>query len=610
MEGPEGATPADGGRGDVRGVELSTLLLLLSLLCFAAFALLEPLIGFAVFGSDSGEYYRLTQILLAQGHLPVGGAYDGGYGGWGYGYPDFPGLFLVAGAGAQGMALGVQPSLELLLPLVSAAAVMPLFLLFRRIYPGDTVAVLGAGFATVAMPRLFSLAHPAPLALGDLLCVGALWMFVEGRRDPRWYLPLALTSGALIVTHHLSSYFFLVSASGSLLLLELWRPRAWSRRFPLRELVFVGAFTSAMLVFWFSYAVDFHGVLLQGGIPSGLVATPWPFIGLTAVALAGVALLLRLRRRSLRTTGFRVGLPSDRSLLRDGAIIFVGIVAGLSALLLVPLPATAQHIAPGTLLWFSPFIVAAAFSAGSRRLVTTSRIGPFVLMWSAALGLSAVFALATNNPVLLPSRHAEYLVIPLGLLVAIVLGYLGLRLERSHGRRGLVAFGAAVVVLVAANAAIAYPPPQYFGGFQEGLTVEDSGMWMWSGAALPGPYVVASDHRLSSMFFGFDGYNATWQDTPALFDGSNWSVAAAELRAIPAPRCPYLKAVDLVAVDSTMYQGVALDPAQQANPLSTVSQGWFQGAPFVPLYLNGPQAIYWVDGPVGSAVASNTCQGS
>jgi hypothetical protein len=290
-------------------------------------------------------------------------------------------------------------------------------------------------------------------------------------------------------------------------------------------------------------------------------------------------------------------------------LIFVGILGGLAALLFVPLPATTQHIAPGTLLWFSPFFAAAAFSAGSRRLVTATRLGPLVLTWTGALGLSALFALATSNPVLLPSRHAEYLVIPLGLLVALVLGYLALRVERTHGWRGTLAFGTAVVVLVAANAAIAYPPPQYFGGFQEGLTAQDAGLWMWSGSALTGPTVVASDHRLSSMFFGFDGYNATWQDTPALFAGTNWSQAAAELREVPAPRCPYLVPVQLLAVDATMYQGVALDPSQPANPLPSSAIAWYGGAPFVPIYLNGAQAIYWIDGPVGSSTPSNTCTG-
>ena len=60
---------------------------------------------------------------------------------------------------------------------------LPLFLLFRRLYPHDAVALLAAAIASIAMPRLFSIAHAAPVALGDFLGVAALWMFVESRRD-------------------------------------------------------------------------------------------------------------------------------------------------------------------------------------------------------------------------------------------------------------------------------------------------------------------------------------------------------------------------------------------------------------------------------------------
>ena len=598
-------TPSQG-----RALELPSLLLLLSLLCLVSFAFLAPLLSFTLFGSDSGEYYRLTQLLLANGHLPVGASYSGGYTGWGYGYPDFPGMMVLAGAFAGASGQAVFPVLTVFLPAVSAMSVLPLFLLFRRLYPQDAIAILGAGFASVAMPRLFSIAHPAPLALGDLLVVAGLWMFVEGRVDRRWYPPLALVGGALIVTHHLSSYFFLVAALGGLLFLELWRPRSWSVRFPLRELAFLGAFSAGMLAFWFDYATDFHGVLEMGGIPGTLTSTPLPFIAAALVGIAGAGALLRLRRQHAPAPRYRVRFPDGHVLLRDGAVIAGGVAIGLAALLVVPLPATHQFIAPSTLLWFSPFVLYAGFAAGARRTLSLSRIAPFALTVTAALGLSALFALATNNPVLLPSRHAEYLVLPLGLIVAPTIGFLALEAEGAWGRRGLLAIGVAAVALLGANAAIAYPPPADFGGFQEGLTPGDAALWMWAGTTMPPGTVVATDHRLSSMMFGFDGFYATWQDTPYLFNGSSWPAAAAELRDIPAPHCPYRFPVQLVAVDGVMYQGVALDPSQPAQALGAGAQVWFAGAPFLPLYENGQDAVYWVDGPVGSPLASPSCTGT
>lgn len=590
----------------------ANLLLLLAAVLFTLFAVLYPLLGFTLFGSDSGEYYRLTQILLANGHLPVGQSFTvGGYRGWGYAYPDFPGLFLLAGAGAQGMGLSVFDALTILVPVLTALAILPLFLLFRRIFPQDAIAILGAALATVAMPRLFSLAHPAPLALGDLFAVGGLWLFVEGRRDPRYYGPLGLVGAALIVTHHLSSYFFLLSAIGSLLFLELWRPTAWSLRFPLRELAFLGAFTSGMLLFWFDYASDFHGVITTGSIPSALANDPVPFIALAWAALVIAGLLIRFRRaRAARPTAFRVRLPTVDRIVRDGVIIFAGIVGGISLLLFVPLPGSTQQITPIALLWFLPFFVVAAFLGGSRRTTTPSRIAPFGITWVAVLGFSAIFALATSNPVLLPGRHAEYMVIPIGILTATVIGYLLLRVEARYGRRGLVAAGTAVALLVGANAYIAYPPPAAFGGFQEGLSAQDATLWMWAGVALPPTTVVATDHPLSSMLFGFDGWYANWQfnsSTQNPFVGDNWSIVAAQLASMAVPHCPYRAPAQAVAIDATMTTGVALDPSAPALPLSPSAIAWFAKAPFVPIYENGGQAVLWIDGPIGSSVPPSHC---
>jgi hypothetical protein len=573
----------------------SSFLFLLSASLLSIFLLLSPLLTFFAFGSDSGEYYALANQLTLTGHLPVGGAYNGGYAGWGFAYPDFPGLFVLV-SGTAG-ALGESPFAALLyaIPAISALSVLPMFLLFRRLWPVDSVAILGAAFAAVAMPRAFSIAHPAPLGPGDLFAVAALWMFVEGRSDARWYLPLSFTGGALILTHHLSSYFFLVMALGGLLLLELWRPRSWSLRFPTRELAFLGAFALGLLLFWFEAAPDFRGVLVEG-LPGGLVSSPVPAAVLALAALGAIAWLLRWRRSRPSRAREWVRYPTDRSVGRDMLALWGGTAGALSLLLLFPLPATSQVVTPGTLLWFAPIMVFVGFAAGSRRLVTASRMGPFLLTWLAALGLSALLAIAFGSSVIPPGRHAEYLVIPLGLLVAIGIGRLALRAELTAGRPALFAVGVGAVVLLAANAAIIYPPPVDFGGFQEGYTSGDAALWMWSDSALPPGSAVASDHPLSSMLFGVDHLAATWQSTPALFTGTNRSLALEELESSPAPHNPYVYPISAVAIDGTMYTGVALDPNGLASPLSSQAIGWFGGEPFVPIYENGLETVYWVDG--------------
>ncbi|HYA57523.1 MAG TPA: hypothetical protein VEH57_03555 [Thermoplasmata archaeon] len=596
-----------------------TVLLLAGLCLLLVFLALEPYLSYAVFGSDTGEYYRLTSDLVSTGTLPHGSAYTG----WGTAYPDFPGIYLLAGAGAGALHWDVFSALTVIIPVVAVLSVLPLFLLFRRLYPHDSVALLSAAIASVAMPRLFSIAHPAPLALGDFLVVGALWMFVESRHDARWFLPLALTSGALIVTHHLSTYFFVVSALGGLLLLELWRPGLWSRRFPTRELVFLAGFITLTFAFWFYGTTSFVAkVLLPGlGYSSGVGFAAFEAVGLLAVLLAATA--IRWRRGSFRPKRLWVRQPTHRSVLRDALALAVLIFGAILVVSVVPLPGTTQTTTLTAILWFVPVLALGIFAAGSRRAPTASRLGPFALTWTGALGLSAAALLAigalgnalpsggplvTFSSTLSPSRHVEYLFIPIGLLVGIGLARL---VTLAHDRAGRPAFLAAcvgVVVLLAANAAIVYPPQSDFGGFQEGLTRGDAALWMWVGIAAPPTSVVASDHRLSSMVFGFDGNPATWVTTTVLFTGgpSDCLGAAGELRSVGAPDPSHPHPVDLVAIDSVMYTGVALNPSAQATALSSAAIAWFATPPFILLYENGANVVYLVDAPALSEMCTSS----
>lgn len=610
--GPAGNSVDGGEDGASRAPPRSplrpeTALWLVGLALLLVFLALEPYLSFSVFGSDTGEYYRLTSDLVATGTLPYGAQ----YGGWGSAYPDFPGLFVLAGGSAGALHLGVLSALTIVVPVVAVLSVLPLFLLFRRIYPHDAVALLGAGLASVVMPRLFSIAHPAPLALGDFLGLAALWMLVESREDARWYVPLTITAGALIPTHHLSTYFFAVGALGGILLLELWRPGLWSRRFPARELGFLAAFVSATFLFWFYGTHTFVAKVLLPGF-GGSAYVGFGAFEAGALAAIGVAALLIRWRRARRPSGRRwVRLPTDASVVRDAAAIAVGTFGAVSVLLVLPIPGTTQHTTPAAILWFAPVVLLGIFCSGSRRVLRMARLGPFALTWLAALAASAAltlgvaevgslfpqYATATGFAAALsPSRHAEYLLIPVGLLAAVGLGRLVARAEDRAGRRAIAAGAVAAILLLAANAAIVYPPPADLGGFQEGLTSGDAALWMWVGLAEPSSATVASDHRLSSMIFGVDGNSATWVTTPVLFTGqaSQSAAATGELIASGVPNPADARPIDLVVVDSVMYTGVALSPSDLAIPLSGAAIAWFESVPFLPIYENGLDVVYLV----------------
>jgi len=302
-----------------------------------------------------------------------------------------------------------------------------------------------------------------------------------------------------------------------------------------------------------------------------------------------------------------VRLPTDRSVVRDAVAICAVVFAAILVIVFIPVPGTSQMTSLSAIVWFSPVLVLGLACAGSRRMLSPARIGPFALTWTGALGLSAAAMILLSviaptfpsspaggiSSTLSPYRHVEYLFLPIALLVAVGLARLASGVRDRGGRRAFVAVCVGIIVLVAANAAVVYPPQNDFDGFEEGLTHGDAALWMWVGVAVPPSWTVATDHRLSSMIFGFDGNPATWFTTPVLFTGSNWSQADAELRSVGTPYTD--RPIDLVAVDGVMYSGVALDPSKPALPLSGSAITWFDSLPFVPVYEDGQSVVYLVD---------------
>ena len=591
-----GAGTVVGHVGDPDGPDPRTVVLLLgALLLLAIFLGLEPLLSFSAWGSDSGEYASLTQFLLQSHRFLLTG-----YTGWGFGYPYFPGTFEI-GAGVAA-ATGADPllSLELAVPALGAFGALPLFLTFRRILPSDRIALLGAALTAVASPRLLVISHAAPLTVGDLLWLASLWALVEQRRDPRWWVVLALTAPALVVTHHLSSYFFLLSGLGLVAGLELYAPWRWSRRFPLRELVFLGSFTAGLFIFWFTYAPPFARILTEGLL--GISPAAAPVAAFVGVALVGA--LIHLRRKlaesgKVRRPVWHLKWPSRRRMVRDALLLGVLIFGALSALFFLPLPGTDQKLTPITLAWFLPMILYIPFAAGGKGLFPASRLGPAAHTMLAVIGLSAVFALVTNNAAIPLDRHAEYLIPPLSLLTAAVLGQ-GLAAVRRSARPGATAVSlVAVGLLLGAAAATAYPPPAVLEGFQEGFTYGDQAMASWMAVSLPRGTSLASDHRLSDEYFYDSGGNpATWDNASCLFLGNNDYCAAAELRSTFLPNPPLEGRVDVVAADATMRtSGVALNPSRPALPMSSTALQRLAGPTFVVLYSDGGQTVWWVAAP-------------
>ncbi len=559
----------------------STAFALAAVVLASVYLRLSPLLSFAFWGSDVGEYFTILRMLNLAGHLPTT------YYGWGITYPYFPGIFLAQDAPVLLAPIGVPGAVDLIIPSLAGLAVLPFFLIGAEITGDRRVALLAAAFLAVAMPQAYTTSHTAPAALGDLFAVTGLLLFLRLRRDRRVLLPLLLVASAAILTHHLSAYFLLIMTFAAFLIRNLARPVVRDAAL-MREIGFLAFFATATFAFWASVPPFWDQVLHNvSGIPWWFLPAAFP--ALVAV-LAGV--ILARRRVAWR---FRPRQADLRHASRMLAIT-LAFLAGFSGLIMLgAIPSTTISVAPSVLLAFIPFLVLLAFSAPGRAFLDFARDGLEVDSWLVALLGSALVGIVAAPLVLIPYRHMEYIVMPLGLFAAVGLVAVVDLLGPGPRRKSLALVAAGI--LLAGNAVIAIPPPALVAGWQEGIVpgVVDGALW---GRAYESG-LLAADHRASTVFFGFGGINATWDTTSAPFLAPTFSAAEPGLAYVRSPSGNLR--VSYVWLDQDTEAGVQLLPFDTASPMTPAAIMKFSDAPFIKVYDSGYGQMYLLAwGCVGS----------
>lgn len=541
-----------------------------------------PMFIYPVWGSDSGEYYYLTSHLANSGSI-----LRDGYEGWGEVYPYFPGFLVLAGAISVITGMGVLASLMAIPFLVMLVSLLALFLIGRRIFRSDAGGLLAAAFLAVVMPHVYPTSHPMPGSLGDVLLMVCLLALLASAEDKRFWLVLAPLSFALIITHHLSSYLFLLAIIGGVAIRELFlaKERRDSTRV-VRECAFAAVFYIAMVSFWLFYATGFRRRVLSTAIPP---LTP------EAIVIAGLALVALLPFVVLRIPkipSLGRSAPGQKEIVVRIAAIVVILAVILSISATIGIPATSMKIPVISIVYFLPLIAILIPVIIGSRAFDFYEEGNTAFGWFTGIAVSGLLGIATGSIALSPYRHVEYLMIPFALFFAA-----GLLLFYTFSKKSKVratAISTVCAALVLLNLPLPYPPQDIMVGFEEGMYQQEWSSLLWAGDSTPARSVFASDHRMSSALFGMEGMYATWDTTPMTFSEGNFSQEVkSELSSARAPFTP--RQVQYVLLTDVMRRGVALDPNAPANPMTDASIRKFDIDPFVTLYDNGFVKIVLID---------------
>ncbi|MEW5760923.1 MAG: hypothetical protein AB1779_09175, partial [Candidatus Thermoplasmatota archaeon] len=469
-------------------------------------------------------------------------------------------------------------SLLIIPPIIASLSVIFIFAITRKAYNDERIALIASFLIGVASPHVFPTSHPMPGSIGDFLSVFSIFLFLLCIEKKKFFFFLLPTTFALIITHHLSTFFTIFPIAFILAVFELIRKRTNKEemKYWLVYLIIAIFFT---LIFWLIYAKPFRDEVIGKEMP--ISSLPIAIL----LSFFAVYILIKLRRRCKY-----IYIPKYPRSKR----LYLYLSLSLSFTLVIILFASFFKV-PGTTIeakpyYFLPLAILISFSALGFTWAEYSKYGLHIYLWACALAFSLILSIFTIPKVLIPYRHVQYIILPLSIFVGagIVIFYEIWNFDNRKLKK-IVAF-LIPLIFIFSSVFLAYPPKEVMGGFEEGTNAKEIESVIWLREEI-GEGTIASDHRLSSFCFGFANMNATWDYAYYTLHG-NLDEAKDELNNVKIPSGN--KRIEYVLLSKEVKEGVALVQWETAKPMSKVSIEKFENEPFIKIYDNGDAEVYGV----------------
>jgi len=185
-----------------------------------AIRLLPNILNYA-WGNDYGIYYYLSESFLSSNSL----AYPPNSP-WGTdGYQYFPVTYLIVDGIHYLFHIPVSLSLDYSIPILGGLTPFLLYLIARETGLDRTTSAL-AGFLLVVSPiQLYQTSQPNYLTTGHFFLLLSILFFLAYHRKKYFLYPMSASIVLLVLSHQLSTYFFLISITGMVFSVNLLSDR-------------------------------------------------------------------------------------------------------------------------------------------------------------------------------------------------------------------------------------------------------------------------------------------------------------------------------------------------------------------------------------------------
>jgi len=547
----------------------------------------------AAWGSDFGIYYGLTKAFLNTGSL------INTYNGWGGTYQYFPILYIVTGAAHWLTGLDLLAIMPKIAPIFGGLTVLILYYIVYELLKRRDIALLAAAFLAVAPFHVYQTSHAAPLTMGHFFMLLSLYLYLKYLHNNRYLLPLIASTVLLIMSHHLTTYFYLITLLGITIIQSINTPLPDLKR----QVIYASTCSLMAFIYWFTVAVPVFNVYLGRNI----LGSPWALVGIYYLAFFG--LLLTFTNPRLQAWHQAQVRKKERTTSRKRAgILFAGtLICLLTAMLVfffIPFPVSILRMNTTTLLYSIPVIIFCGISALGFEYLKELEGRKIIQGWFFAIFISFLFAFLTGDVNLFPDRHIEYLMVPMSIIAAYGLYRFfnnkfrvptlpSLSLQKIPHRQWL--FVGVTVFIILTNGMAVYPAKNSIGGINETISAPSLNAIQWMDEHLDkNQTMVASDLRLSKLAWA-DGFNTTFETTNEMWYCVQWHDCLQEMKGNETRG-----RITTIIIDDVMKTSVVNLALLRNVFMTNASYGKFSSDPFTLLYRNetttaSGEIIHWVE---------------
>ncbi len=370
---------------------------------------LIPSFKYPIWGIDFGVYYNLTSKIISTNeifaNLPSV---------WGTsGYGSFPVFYWMMDIVYKLTGFSVQFILLHFSPIFAGFTIPIVYLIAKKLTENNEISIISSLLFAINPLEVFETSMVGLLIFGHIFLLLSILFYLYTWNNTKYYVPLSISSFALILSHHLSTFMFIISIIGIIFFRKIFDENYRTFKY---DFIYLLIFSIVTFYYWLAFVPSMYG-FFSGAFNELL---PW-----YTVLILYFAIIIMILLYAHKFKNFILFLEKIYKIIKNRYLYLIFFLISFTIfLVLATIGINGMKITDIGILFALPFIFLFSFvGIGLKYISDFPSTKIFLIGWSSFLALFLFLSTITWNGILIPYRYIEYLFEPLSIISAIGIYY-------------------------------------------------------------------------------------------------------------------------------------------------------------------------------------------